>query len=145
MSHLQLPVEKNDFVIEEVSASLVDDSLEISRIPSLPVTAASPLAEAIALEKSVDDYYRVAVPRRSQSNVTIQSLVKTKEAKLLDYEAEKLMDMGFPRGLALEMGTTRSLFPIRFWIVDNSGSMLSVSNSKIPNLICSSQIITYNI
>jgi len=133
MSHLQLPAEKNGFVIEEVSASLVDDSLEISRIPSLPVTAASPLAEAIALEKSVDDYYRVAVPRRSQSNVTIQSLVKTKEAKLLDYEAEQLMDMGFPRGLALEMGTTRSLFPIRFWIVDNSGSMLSLSNSKIPN------------
>ena len=128
MSQLQLPAEQNASV---VAASLVEDDLRASQYPSLSVASASPVAEVISLgedfpEKiSVGDGSGAGVQIRSPSQLTIQSLVKTKDAKLLDHESEQLMDMGFPRGLALEMGTTRSLFPIRFWIVDNSGSMLS--------------------
>ena len=37
-----------------------------------------------------------------------------------------IIDMGFPSGLANELlNTTRFVFPIRYWILDNSGSMLS--------------------
>ena len=35
----------------------------------------------------------------------------------------QLKDQGFPTGLAQEMGTTRATYPLRFWVVDNSGSM----------------------
>lgn len=125
--HLQLPMQINATVIEEVAAALVEDDIPVPSYPSLQGSAVSPMAEVISLEQiSVSDCTIGAPPLpRSQSHVTIQSLIKTKNAELLDHEAEQLMDMGFPRGLALEMGTTRSLFPIRFWILDNSGSMLT--------------------
>mmetsp|Transcript_12167 Transcript_12167/g.23256 ORF Transcript_12167/g.23256 Transcript_12167/m.23256 type:complete len:414 (-) Transcript_12167:540-1781(-) len=32
-------------------------------------------------------------------------------------------EQGFPRGLAAELGRTRSVYPLRFWVIDNSGSM----------------------
>jgi hypothetical protein len=35
------------------------------------------------------------------------------------------LEMGYPSGLATELGATRSLFSTRFWVIDNSGSMLA--------------------
>jgi hypothetical protein len=38
-------------------------------------------------------------------------------------QTNKLKDLGFPYGLAQELGNTRMMYPVRFWVVDNSGSM----------------------
>ena len=34
---------------------------------------------------------------------------------------ETLRQQGFPLGLAQELGNTKATYPIRFWVVDNSG------------------------
>ena len=34
---------------------------------------------------------------------------------------QTLHDQGFPIGLAQEMGNTKATYPLRFWIIDNSG------------------------
>jgi len=42
-----------------------------------------------------------------------------------------LQQQGFPSGLAKELGNTRASYPLRFWIVDNSGSMRSTDGKEI--------------
>jgi len=53
------------------------------------------------------------------------SLIRIKPESLLEEQRLDLIEMGYPRGLAAELGKNRSLFPARFWILDNSGSMLN--------------------
>jgi hypothetical protein len=36
-------------------------------------------------------------------------------------QIETLRQQGFPLGLAHELGKTRAAYPLRFWVVDNSG------------------------
>ena len=33
----------------------------------------------------------------------------------------QLCQQGFPKGLAAEMGNARAAYPLRFWVIDNSG------------------------
>jgi hypothetical protein len=37
---------------------------------------------------------------------------------------QTLRNQGFPMGLAQELGNTRATYPLRFWIVDNSGYVI---------------------
>jgi hypothetical protein len=37
-----------------------------------------------------------------------------------------LRQQGFPLGLAQELGNTKATYPIRYWIVDNSGYVIFV-------------------
>jgi hypothetical protein len=51
---------------------------------------------------------------------------------LLEDQLRDLQELfGFPKGLAAELGETRALFPARFWILDNSGSMLHNDGSVL--------------
>ena len=61
----------------------------------------------------------------------LQSLTKTKSHILLRDQLTDLRDEGFPTGLADELGKTRALYPVRFWVLDNSGSMISNDGSCI--------------
>jgi hypothetical protein len=36
-------------------------------------------------------------------------------------QIESFRQQGFPLGLAQELGKTRAAYPLRFWVVDNSG------------------------
>jgi hypothetical protein len=60
------------------------------------------------------------------------SLSKTKSEFLMPGQRDDLQDeFGFPRGLADELGKTRSFYPVRFWILDNSGSMMSNDGASV--------------
>lgn len=64
----------------------------------------------------------------------LSSLVRTKSSFLFDEQRRELQEqMNFPRGLSNELGKTRSLFPARFWILDNSGSMLNNDGTIVRN------------
>jgi hypothetical protein len=40
---------------------------------------------------------------------------------MTDPSIQALKEQGFPMGLAQELGNTKTAYPFRFWIVDNSG------------------------
>lgn len=57
---------------------------------------------------------------------SLKTLIQTPSSILAEDQHRFLQnDFHFPSGLATELGKTRSLFPARFWILDNSGSMLN--------------------
>jgi hypothetical protein len=76
------------------------------------------VAEVSVTSYSVSTSQLSIVPRMS-------SLAKTKNETLLEDQKKELRSMGFPSGLVDELGRTRAVYPLRFWIVDNSGSMMS--------------------
>jgi Mg-chelatase subunit ChlD len=59
------------------------------------------------------------------------NLPKLKSHRLLDREINSLQDQGFPRGLAKTLSETNEAFPLRIWVVDNSGSMRMSDGHKI--------------
>lgn len=42
-----------------------------------------------------------------------------------------LGEQGYPIGLARELGNTKATYPLRFWIVDNSGSMMTTDGNEL--------------
>merc|ERR1712038_1817152 len=40
-----------------------------------------------------------------------------------EYQIQSLIEQGYSRGLAKMLGDSLDVFPLRIWIVDNSGSM----------------------
>ena len=48
-------------------------------------------------------------------------------------QLDDLHNLGFPPGLALEMGQVKSVYPVRFWVLDNSGSMMSNDGNMTRN------------
>lgn len=133
MSYLHTSANAKPMNDSAVPANLMDEDIQFSSsIPSFQgVRSPAVEAEVIAHEEIHLTGYTHLGNRQSQSGVPMQSLVKAKSCILLDQQTEQLMDMGFPRGLALEMGNTRSVFPVRFWVLDNSGSMMTNDGSCI--------------
>lgn len=48
-----------------------------------------------------------------------------------DSSIEALCQQGYPIGLAREMGNSKATYPLRFWIVDNSGSMMTSDGHEL--------------
>ncbi len=44
---------------------------------------------------------------------------------------QSLHDQGFPIGLAQELGNTKATYPLRFWIIDNSGYVCVDSDASV--------------
>lgn len=65
----------------------------------------------------------------------VAALAKTKSTVLLQDQILDLKEEGFPSGLAEELGKTRALYPVRFWVLDNSGSMMSNDGQSIRGKI----------
>lgn len=53
------------------------------------------------------------------------------ETVLPEGAALELIQEGFPLGLTKEMGRMRKVYPLRFWVVDNSGSMLETDCTRL--------------
>ena len=71
--------------------------------------------------------------KSSTSRMT--SLSKTKSPVLVEDQRIDLKQMGFPCGLAEELGKTRAVYPVRFWVLDNSGSMMQNDGTSIRGSI----------
>ena len=71
----------------------------------------TPLAKVDVVGNSFPVATATAVPISSfsTSNIVSQQALST------------LQEQGFPLGLAQELGNTKAKYPIRYWIVDNSG------------------------
>ena len=119
----------------------------MSLYPQLPATAAPPqmggdapfLVHATAVEMlpATEGTLPVVVasmPVAMQAEVGQQRWSTGAEA-VPDSEAlQALSGRGFPRGLAKEVVDSTRAFPIRMWVVDNSGSMQSPDGSRMVAL-----------
>jgi hypothetical protein len=68
----------------------------------------------------------VVVPMATAAAIPLSSQPATySTANVMSQQAlTTLREQGFPAGLAKELGNTKASYPIRFWIVDNSGYVL---------------------
>lgn len=48
----------------------------------------------------------------------------------------QLCEQGFPKGLAAEMGNARAAYPLRFWVIDNSGKFLFCKRRVVTVYMC---------
>jgi Mg-chelatase subunit ChlD len=59
---------------------------------------------------------------------------KQKSYKLRNDDIQALQQQGFPRGLAQTLSTNNVAFPLRIWVVDNSGSMNQRDGHRIVSV-----------
>lgn len=89
-----------------------------------------PVAYALALDASAPvNAHPPSGGKHAISRVTIPS--KTEGTDLSEHATRALMDQGFSRGLAEAMALNILTFPLRIWVVDNSGSMASTDGSRL--------------
>lgn len=53
------------------------------------------------------------------------------QTEFTEDQVEALRDQGFPNGLIKSLSSTKVEFPLRIWIVDNSGSMMTGDGSRL--------------
>lgn len=56
----------------------------------------------------------------------------------------QLKTLGFPSGLAQELGNTRITYPLRFWVVDNSGSMQTSDGHQLRGTLEALRVVDCN-
>jgi hypothetical protein len=89
---------------------------------SMPTVTATP----VPMDDSGNSH---ATPNFTMTSADSMRLLATATSKgngsnaLDQHQLSSLALQGYPAGLAQELGRTRGAYPLRFWIVDNSGSM----------------------
>jgi hypothetical protein len=84
-------------------------------VTAIPYTGSHAVNSATTVPSNQQDPPERPVIRSSLITSFSTSNVMTNEA------LQTLRDQGFPIGLAQELGNTKATYPLRFWIVDNSG------------------------
>jgi hypothetical protein len=88
------------------------------------------------LRPPVQPYNTGMAPSNPANSIAhVQALTKTKSAVLVKDQIMDLQDDGFPAGLSEELGKARALYPVRFWVVDNSGSMMTNDGQSVRGKI----------
>ena len=96
----------------------------MSPIPT-PHVSTIPMAAAIPISGTTTSASGAAQALSSLSIVECNdSAILTKE------QISQLQDQGVPQGLAAELGRTRATYPLRFWVVDNSGEKIACVRAK---------------
>ena len=98
----------------------------------IPVVQAMPvMADAIVLppeSKAPTAPPRPGLPKGRSSRVM---LPKDKSYAIRESDTEELKKQGFTRGLAQTLTKNNSAFPLRIWVVDNSGSMAKQDGHRL--------------
>jgi hypothetical protein len=89
--------------------------LQYTQVDAVPVATATAIPMMMTLSHQQPTTF-------STSNVMTNQALTT------------LRQQGFPLGLAQELGNTKATYPIRYWIVDNSGYVIFVCDG-IPMLV----------
>lgn len=82
-------------------------------------------------EASVPDTYTIDGEPLGRSISKGKALTKQKSYKLRERDILALQQQGFPRGLAKTLSVNNEAFPLRIWVVDNSGSMMQRDGHRI--------------
>jgi len=56
---------------------------------------------------------------------------KEKEGNIACDQLKRLQERGFPEGLAKQLALNTVQFPLRFWVIDNSGSMIAADGQRL--------------
>ena len=93
-----------------------------------------PLANAVPIPPPINPAYDAASApgsyqneRQSQIDLSYSHSDGLDESKVMG----TLMEQGYTRGLAEAMIRSKQTFPLRIWVVDNSGSMQHVDGHRI--------------
>jgi hypothetical protein len=115
---------------------MTDTDIDLS-MPVIPMATATPIpvdterrSSCPAVPAAVTNTATIAATNTmtSADSMRLLSTATAKQssgsANLLDqHQQASLALQGYPTGLAQELGRTLSTYPLRFWVVDNSGSM----------------------
>eukprot|EP00934_Nitzschia_sp_Nitz4_P001282 Nitzschia sp. Nitz4//scaffold33_size148984//82558//83748//NITZ4_002932-RA/size148984-processed-gene-0.170-mRNA-1//-1//CDS//3329548439//1282//frame0 len=106
--------------------------------PDIPVAMAVP-ATAVPFDPKQGDQIPTLTKGRS-SRVVLSNSDTLNTHELGDYERNSLKTQGFPGGLIDSMMESCQVFPLRFWVVDNSGSMNTGDGHRIVETPRSSSV-----
>jgi hypothetical protein len=96
-----------------------NDKIPVATATAIPYTDGCPVADTThTIPSNQQEPPPQPVIRSSLITSFSTSNVMTGEA------LQTLRDQGFPMGLAQELGNTKATYPLRFWIVDNSGYVI---------------------
>jgi len=56
--------------------------------------------------------------------------ISSNDGELTEEQISTMSSFGFTRGLSASIGRNNTIFPLRYWIVDNSGSMANTDGSR---------------
>jgi hypothetical protein len=92
--------------------------------PDIPIATATPVMV-------VNDATATTAVRPAAANLNVSTFFHTCAVLNRDQILRLRNEQGFPAGLAEELGNTRRTYPVRFWVVDNSGSMQTSDGKQI--------------
>ena len=118
---------------------MTDTDIDLSADPNMSVDGNKnekiPVATATAIPFIGGQTSDTTVPSNQQEPPN-QPILRTSliasfsTSNVMTSEAlQTLRDQGFPMGLAQELGNTKATYPLRFWIIDNSGYVIRSNNA----------------
>mmetsp|Transcript_14433 Transcript_14433/g.19762 ORF Transcript_14433/g.19762 Transcript_14433/m.19762 type:complete len:389 (-) Transcript_14433:331-1497(-) len=75
---------------------------------------------------------------KSTSNVNLPQILPA--AEINDQQLKRLKDQGYTTGLAKSLADNQKAFPLRIWVVDNSGSMQKTDGHRIVETTSKSSV-----
>ena len=106
---------------------------------SFPMATAVPMAPPTSFTTSVKNHgsFKVSSSYQSQNcqhseQPSSDSLIIDRDiTPITDHQMQRLQEQGFTRGLGMSLNDMRQIFALRFWIIDNSGSMQKTDGHRI--------------
>lgn len=101
------------------TAAVATPAVAVAAVPAVPVAAATPAVDRRTLLKEGRSK-RVLMTQPSSKNLS-------------RHEKQALKDQGYTEGLIKSIARSNMSFPLRIWVVDNSGSMMMQDGHRLVN------------